>query len=84
MSNETARLQMSLLQPAQAQKHVTVNEALMRLDGLVNMVLQSTSVAIPPEVEVSIPDCRGVSRSRPVSISVSAPRLVEISPIPNY
>ncbi|MBU2958641.1 DUF2793 domain-containing protein [Paracoccus sp. 1_MG-2023] len=48
MSNETARLQMSLLMPAQAQKHVTVNEALMRLDGLVNLVLESVSTAVPP------------------------------------
>lgn len=62
MSNETARLQMSLLQPAQAQKHVTVNEALMRLDGLVNMVLQSTSVATPPEVALD-GQCWGVPQS---------------------
>ena len=34
MTNEPMRLQLPLLQPAQAQKHVTVNEALMRLDGL--------------------------------------------------
>lgn len=52
MSNETTRLHMPLLQPAQAQKHVTVNEALMRLDGMVNMVLQSISVASPPEVAI--------------------------------
>ena len=31
MTNETTRFQLPLLQPAQAQKHVTVNEALMRL-----------------------------------------------------
>ncbi len=49
MSSETSRLQMSLLQPAQAQKHVTVNEALMRLDGMVNLVLESISTALPPE-----------------------------------
>ncbi|QBX34412.1 DUF2793 domain-containing protein [Paracoccus liaowanqingii] len=49
MSGETMRLQMPLLAPAQAQKHVTVNEALMRLDGMVNLVLQSVSVAVPPE-----------------------------------
>lgn len=48
MSSETTRLQMSLLQPAQAQKHVTVNEALMRLDGMVNLVLESVSTATPP------------------------------------
>ena len=49
MANETMRLQLPLLQPAQAQKHVTVNEALMRLDGLTNAVLESASVAVPPE-----------------------------------
>lgn len=48
MSSETARLSMSLVQPAQAQKHVTVNEALMRLDGMVNLILESASVATPP------------------------------------
>lgn len=47
--NDTARLGMPLLQPAQAQKHVTVNEALMRLDGLVNLVLQSLDHSQPPE-----------------------------------
>ncbi|WP_410217861.1 DUF2793 domain-containing protein [Paracoccus sp. (in: a-proteobacteria)] len=59
MSSETLRLQMALLQPAQAQKHVTVNEALMRLDGLVNLVLQSVSTATPPQ---TVPDgqCWGV------------------------
>ena len=30
----TARLGLPLLQPAQAQKHVTVNDALVRLDGV--------------------------------------------------
>ncbi|AUH63141.1 DUF2793 domain-containing protein [Paracoccus zhejiangensis] len=48
--NDTARLGLPLLMPAQAQKHVTVNEALMRLDGLVGLVLQSTSVTTPPDV----------------------------------
>ena len=51
-SNETLRLGMPLLQPAQAQKHVTVNEALMRLDALVNLVLQSTERKTPPETVV--------------------------------
>lgn len=59
MSSETMRLQMSLLQPAQAQKHVTVNEALMRLDGLVNMVLQSVSASTPPETVLN-GQCWGV------------------------
>ncbi len=50
MATETLRLGMPLLQPSQAQKHVTVNEALMRLDGLVNLVLQSLTVTAPPSV----------------------------------
>lgn len=48
MASETTRLGMPLLQAAQAQKHVTVNEALMRLDGSVNLVLQSASTTTPP------------------------------------
>lgn len=47
-TNDTARLEMPLLQPAQAQKHVTVNEALLRLDGMVNLVLQSVDLSAPP------------------------------------
>lgn len=57
--NDTKRLGMPLLQPAQAQKHVTVNEALMRLDGLVNLVLQSHSAAVPP-AQVIDGQCWGV------------------------
>lgn len=49
MSTQTTRLAMPLIQPAQAQKHVTVNELLMRLDGLVNLVLQGTSATTPPD-----------------------------------
>ncbi|MCF3974799.1 DUF2793 domain-containing protein [Paracoccus sp. EGI L200073] len=51
---------MPLLQPAQAQKHVTVNEALARLDGLVNLVLQSVSSAQPP-ASFTDGQCWGVS-----------------------
>ena len=52
MTNETTRLRLPLLQPAQAQKHVTVNEALMRLDGLTNAVLESVSTPTPPEAVI--------------------------------
>ena len=52
MSNETMRLGMPLLMPAQAQKHVTVNEALARLDGQVNLVLESVSTPTPPQVAI--------------------------------
>ncbi|MDG4649812.1 DUF2793 domain-containing protein [Roseibacterium sp. SDUM158017] len=46
--SDTANLSLPLLQPAQAQKHVTVNEALARLDGLTQLCLQSVSQAAPP------------------------------------
>lgn len=46
----TGRHALPLLQPAQAQKHVTVNESLLRLDGLVNLVLQGTARVQPPAV----------------------------------
>jgi len=51
MSN-TAQLGLPLIQAAQAQKHVTVNEAFLRLDGLVNLVLQSATETVPPGVVV--------------------------------
>jgi hypothetical protein len=47
---DTSQLSLPLLQAAQAQKHVTVNEALARLDGLVLLSLQSQSLATPPLV----------------------------------
>ncbi|MDO5659291.1 MAG: DUF2793 domain-containing protein [Paracoccus sp. (in: a-proteobacteria)] len=45
----TARLGLPFVQPAQAQKHVTVNEALARLDAMVNPVLDSITRSTPPE-----------------------------------
>lgn len=50
--NTTANCALPLLMPAQAQKHVTVNDALMRLDGQVDLVLQSLSRSIPPDTIV--------------------------------
>jgi Protein of unknown function (DUF2793) len=46
--SETANLLLPLVQAAQAQKHVTVNEALLRLDALSHLLIQSRSVAVPP------------------------------------
>lgn len=46
--SETLQLGLTLLQASQAQKHVTVNEALVRLDGLTHMTLQSVDTATPP------------------------------------
>lgn len=45
---ETARLVLPLVAPSQAQKHVTVNEALARLDVLTQLVLASATEPTPP------------------------------------
>ncbi len=45
---DTPELALPLLAPAQAQKHVTVNEALVRLDGLAQLRLQSVNTITPP------------------------------------
>ncbi len=45
---ETAKLMLPLLEAAQAQKHVTVNEALVRLDAAAHLSLLSISTATPP------------------------------------
>ncbi|MEM1273862.1 MAG: DUF2793 domain-containing protein [Pseudomonadota bacterium] len=47
---DTLQIGLPLLSAAQAQKHVTVNEALTRLDGLVQLRLQSVTETIPPAV----------------------------------
>ena len=49
---ETTHLNLPLLQAAQAQKHVTLNEALEMLDGLVQLVLQSQSQMGPTGSEI--------------------------------
>lgn len=49
MADETTpRLALPLVAPAQAQKHVTVNEALLRLDALAQPRIASLSVGVPP------------------------------------
>ena len=45
---ETARLGLPLVAGGQAQKHVTVNEALARIDALTGLVLESTGILVPP------------------------------------
>lgn len=52
MSDETANLALPYILSSQAQKHVTHNEALRRLDGLVQLVIHAetdTPPASPPE-----------------------------------
>ena len=55
----TLRLGLPMVQAAQAQKHITVNESLTRLDGLVNPVLVSVSQLVPPHA-VAEGACYGV------------------------
>ncbi|MCA0044709.1 DUF2793 domain-containing protein [Celeribacter litoreus] len=46
--SETARFTLPLLEAAQAQKHVTMNEALARIDGLMQLCLLSVTETTPP------------------------------------
>ncbi|MFN3825397.1 MAG: DUF2793 domain-containing protein [Pseudorhodobacter sp.] len=48
MSDQSTRLGLPYLMPAQAQKHVTHNEALARLDLLVQLTVQTFGAATPP------------------------------------
>ncbi|MEQ3625333.1 MAG: DUF2793 domain-containing protein [Celeribacter sp.] len=50
--DETAILNLPLLMPAQAQKHVAVNEALGRLDALAQLVVESRGLTTPPGIVV--------------------------------
>ncbi|WP_068309861.1 DUF2793 domain-containing protein [Aliiruegeria sabulilitoris] len=46
--SETTNLSLPFIMPSQAQKHVTVNEALVKLDALAQIALKSRSLANPP------------------------------------
>jgi len=48
MFEQSARLMLPFLQAAQAQKHVTHNEALERLDMLVQLVVEAFDASTPP------------------------------------
>jgi hypothetical protein len=48
MTEQTARLRLPYILPSQAQKHVTHNEALQRLDAIVQLVVKDV-VAAPPD-----------------------------------
>lgn len=45
---KTANFALPLLAPAQAQKHVTVNEALVRLDAITQLRIQASDLDVPP------------------------------------
>jgi len=47
---KSPNLELPFVEAAQAQKHVTVNESLVRLDALSQLVLESTSETVPPGV----------------------------------
>ncbi|WP_090209083.1 DUF2793 domain-containing protein [Yoonia litorea] len=48
MTDVTAKLSLPVMMPAQAQKHVTHNEALELLDLIVQLTLESDQAAIAP------------------------------------
>ncbi|KKM25255.1 hypothetical protein LCGC14_1596850, partial [marine sediment metagenome] len=48
MSDVSANLTLPFLQPSQAQKHVTHNEALQRLDLLVQLSVLDRDLTAPP------------------------------------
>jgi hypothetical protein len=48
MTDETARLNLPFILPAQTQKHVTYNEGMLRLDHLVQLSVKSRSISTPP------------------------------------
>jgi hypothetical protein len=49
MSEKSPRLALPFIQPSQAQKHVTHNEALALLDLVVQLAVEETGAEIPPE-----------------------------------
>ncbi|MDU8930029.1 DUF2793 domain-containing protein [Alisedimentitalea sp. MJ-SS2] len=48
MSQKSTRLELPYIQPSQAQKHVTHNEALLRLDGIVQLSVVAFGAETPP------------------------------------
>ena len=48
MSETSPNLDLPLVMPAQAQKHITVNEALLRLDGVVQLRAESRGLTVQP------------------------------------
>lgn len=54
--SHTAKLDLPFIMPAQAQKHITHNEALQRLDSIVQISVASRNITQPP-VEPEIGSC---------------------------
>lgn len=74
----TFRLGLPLVQAAQAQKHVTVNEALSRLDGMVNLVLVSVTQTEPPQAVIE-GACYGIPKNATGAWSNHAGRIAIMS-----
>ena len=53
MPEATPRLSLPYIQPSQAQKHVTHNEALGQLDAIVQLVVEGFGLVTPPPAPVS-------------------------------
>jgi hypothetical protein len=49
---ETNQFKLPLLQASQAQKHVTVNEAIARLDAVAQLRIETLTATVPPQVGV--------------------------------
>ncbi|MFO7757688.1 MAG: DUF2793 domain-containing protein [Roseovarius sp.] len=50
MSDQSPRLALPFIQPSQAQKHVTHNEALAQLDFAVQLAVEDVGAVVPPDV----------------------------------
>ena len=50
--SETKQLGLTLVEAAQAQKHITVNEALVRLDAAAALTVEDWDLTLPPSVPV--------------------------------
>jgi len=48
MFEHSPRLTLPYIQPAQAQKHVTHNQAIRQIDGLIHMSVVSDALSTPP------------------------------------
>lgn len=71
MTDDTARLGLPCLAAGQMQKHVTLNEALTRLDVLVQLAVRSRTLTTPPadpadgDLYILPPDATGAWAGRP-------------------
>ena len=70
---DTTNLTLPLLAASQAQKHVTVNEALSRLDGMVQLRLLSISTATPERLSIALETSRGERSSKVRSKTATSP-----------